>query len=119
MSKPSLARGQRLKLIVAVAVLVVCGGWLIYFAATSLRGPGPAKPLDTPGWRVANDLNVKLMSRDEFHDTGAAVISEDPLRLEISGLVRSQRDLDGLREYLREIRPENDYDVVVEVLRRR
>lgn len=106
-------RKDRIKLISAVVIFLICLIWLIYFVGSNINWSGPAKPLTTPAWITANELNAKLVERAEFHDVGFSVETERPLRYKVSGMVRTPKDLDKLKAFLVEIRPENDYDLDV------
>jgi len=109
-------RGDQIKLIAAVSCLSLCTAWLLYLAISSMSGSGPARPLDTPGWRIVEDLNKKLASKIEFNDVNFTVASERPLKLKVVGMVHTQDLLDDLGEELKSLRPEQDYEVDVVIL---
>jgi hypothetical protein len=104
---------DKVKLYSALGVCGVCAIWLIYFVASHIHFSGPARPMNTPGLRIANELSAKLAERDEFIDTGFAVVTEKPLRFKVTGMVRTPKDMDKLKTFLTEIRPEEDYEVDV------
>ncbi|MCC6319864.1 MAG: hypothetical protein IT438_00320 [Phycisphaerales bacterium] len=120
-SKPTLAtlmpqnKKDRVKLFSAIGVTAVCLVWLIIYAISSM-GPGAPKPADTPGWKIAQELNAKLAARPDFNDVGFDVASEKPLRFKLVGMVHDAKKLDSLKTYLGEIRPEADYDLEVTIL---
>lgn len=107
---------ERAKLIVAGAVTLLCLGWLTYYVATSIRFSGSAEALDTPAWRIANELNKKLIERPEFNDVGFVVETESPMHFTVVGAVHKPADLPKLEAFLKEARPENDYTFQVQVL---
>lgn len=105
---------DRIKLVAAVTVIVLCLGWLTYTLWPS--GPGRTKELVTPAWTTARAMDAKLHERKEFLDVGFVPVSESPMRFRIQGAVHAKNELPELEAYLKEIRPENDYEVKVEVL---
>ena len=90
---------------------------LLYFAATSLTPPPAAEAVDTKGWTIAIGLNEALSADKAFVDVGFAVETEKPLRFVVNGAVHADQDLPRLIEKIKELRPEGDYDIRVEVLR--
>lgn len=107
---------ERAKLIAAVLVTVVCVGWLTYYVLTSISVNGYAEAVDTPAWRIANEMNQKLVERHEFSDVGFVVETETPMHFTVVGAVHEAADLPKLEAFLKEARPENDYTLQVQVL---
>lgn len=115
-SKSSAASAPKAKLFIICAVLGLCLLWLGYNLAGSLRGPGVAQAPTSPGALIVKDLNIKLSERPEFADVGFTVESESPLHFKVMGAVHKQSDLPKLTQFLKEIRPEEDYEINVAVL---
>lgn len=109
-------RAQRIKLIAASVVTVVCVCWLLYFTATSVSFRGRARAPDSPAHRVAAEMTRKLSERPSFNDVGVHVHTERPLKFQVAGTVHSVEELEALRLFLKDIRPENDFEVEVVVL---
>ncbi len=107
---------ERAKLIAAVVISVLCIGWLTYYIASSINWSGGAEKLDTPAWRIADEMNKKLLARPEFGDVGFVVETESPMHFTVVGAVHKQADLPALEAFLKEVRPENDYTFQVQVL---
>lgn len=110
-------RADKIKMVAVAAVLPVLVIWLLYFAATSLTPPPAAEAVDTKGWTIAIGLNEALSADKAFGDVGFAVETEKPLRFVVNGAVHADQDLPRLIEKIKELRPEGDYDIRVEVLR--
>ena len=110
-------RGDKIKVIAVAAVLPILVLWLIYYTATSLIPPPAAEVLDTPAWKTALALEQSLNADHAFKDVGFAVATEEPLRFAVRGAVYSDRDMTSLLTKLKELRPEADYDLEVEVLK--
>jgi len=97
----------------SIAVLAVCLIWMIYFIATSRGFYKEAKKLETPGWKLVTDLNQKLNAEHDFVDTQFIVESESPLSLKVVGAVRTKAAYERLKSFLKELRPEGDYELDV------
>lgn len=106
---------ERIKLIVACSLLAICGCWLLYLLVSNMERSAPRMIPQTPGVRIAQELNAKMLERTEFADVNFVVTSESPLRFEVIGLVHSEETLTRLKAYLAELRPEQDYDLQVAV----
>ncbi|HYE02948.1 MAG TPA: hypothetical protein VD963_06910 [Phycisphaerales bacterium] len=106
---------ERQKLIALALVLVV----LVLFIALNLWPALRPRPVATEpqsaGWTAARELNAQLRERG-FHDVEFAVESERPLKFGLVGGVMTEDDLEELQRVARELRPEGDYDVRVEVI---
>ncbi|MFN7021104.1 MAG: hypothetical protein ACK4WH_07235 [Phycisphaerales bacterium] len=109
---------DRTKLFFAVGAIAVCLIWLLYFVSTQFGGSGALKPPTAPAFRIAQDLNAKLLDRPEFRDVGFDIVTEKPLRYKVVGMVHTAKDLEQLNVFLEEIRPEKDFDVDVIILGR-
>lgn len=107
---------ERATLITAVVVSVLCIGWLTYYIVSSVHFRGSAEKLDTPAWRIADEMNKKLLEHPEFSDVGFVVETESPTHFSVVGAVHKQADLPALEAFLKQIRPENDYTFNVHVL---
>lgn len=107
---------DRVKLIAASLVLLVCLVWLAFFVATSVSIYRPAREKDTPGWRIAKQINEALLQDPDFADASVAVENERPLRFRVAGGVRTEEALAKLRLQIQQLRPENDYEFEVEVI---
>jgi hypothetical protein len=95
----------------SIAVLAVCLIWMIYFIATSRGFYKEAKKLETPGWKLVTELNQKLNAEHDFVDTQFIVESESPLSLKVVGAVRTKAAYERLKSFLKELRPEGDYEL--------
>lgn len=107
-------RRDQVKLYVLIAATVLVFGWVLWQVVPMLA-PARDVELRTPGWNLVHDLNARLVERPEFAGAGFYVESEDPLKLKVTGGVPTEKDLAELRKFLKEIRPEGDYEVEVEV----
>lgn len=104
--------------VVAVAVLLpILLIWVIWYVATAIIPPPAAEALDTPAWNTALKLEETLKENPIFRDVGFAVATEKPLRFVVRGAVHADKDMPALVEKLKELRPEGDYDLEVEVLK--
>lgn len=106
----------KVKLFGISALLVVALAWLGINAASALIPEPAARPLDTPGWKLVQELNEALAKEPGFESTCFVVKSEDPLRLELVGAVACAEDLADLKGFAAQIRPERDFDLAVELL---
>jgi hypothetical protein len=106
---------ERLKLYAVIGVLILCAAWLGWHLLVASRGYGVAKPLDTPAWRIAKDLNVKIAAETRFNDVGFSVVSEKPMKFLVSGAVHSAALLEALKERIKQEDPDHEfeYDVLV------
>ena len=109
---------ERRKLFIAVSVIGLCTMWLLYFALTHISFGGGARPLDTPGWKLAIELSNKLNEEKPYADVGLAVLNEKPLKFQVNGAVWKQEDLDNLPARLKELKADAEYEMNVEILRR-
>ncbi len=109
-------RGDRIKMIAVAIVLPVLVIWLAINVIPLLIPEPTAEELNTSGWVLVRDLNEKLNADDAFKDVGFTVESEDPLKFTVVGAVHHDRDLPKLESRLKELRPEGDYQMQVEVL---
>jgi hypothetical protein len=105
------------KLIVVGVVATAVTVWVLINLVPMLMPARDARALDTPGWRTVAELNEALLKERSFVDTSFIVETEEPLKLKVVGGVHSEEELADLREYLKEIRPQGDYEVEVEVMR--
>jgi hypothetical protein len=112
----TMSKAERVKVVLALPVILLGIGWIAYQILSGVDWSGPAKPPDTPGARIVAEVNGKLVERAEFRDAGLDVISETPLRFKVVGAVESRKALEDLRAYLKEIRPDMDYEMDVSVL---
>ena len=106
---------QRGKLIGICAVLAPLLIWIAINTVSGLMPEPPASAPDTPGWRVAQELNEALVNEPGFSGVAFNVKSESPLRLELTGGVASEEVLEDLETFAATLRPERDYDVAVEL----
>jgi len=107
---------DKIKLVAVATLLPVLVIFLIYFAVTSLAPGRVARAQDSPAWRLANEFNEKLIQEAPFRGVGFAVESESPIKFMVNGTVQSENDRAKLMEKLKELRPEGDYELQVEVL---
>lgn len=107
---------DRTKLLIAGPVAAICVLWLLFFLISSIDLSGPTRPPNTAAFRTADEISKKLLERQEFNDVGMHVVSERPLKFMVSGAVHSDEDMDALRKFLSEVRPQNDYDMDVVVI---
>jgi hypothetical protein len=105
--------GQRYKLIAICAVLAAALVWLGINLISVLRPEPPGRPPDSPGWKIAYELNAALVENPEFAGVAFSVKSEDPLRFELVGGVSCEEVLDELKEVVSRLRPQGDYDIAV------
>lgn len=110
-------RGDRIKAIAVAVVLPLLLIWVIWYVATSMLPPPAAEALDTPAWKTALELEQSLKQDPTFRDLGFSVATEKPLRFIVRGGVHADRDLAALEKRLKELRPEGDYDLEVEVIK--
>ena len=108
---------QKYKLFASIGLIVLCLVWLGYYLTSAGAFRGRAQALDTPAWRIAREINDKLTADPRFHDAGFSVESETPMKFKVNGAVQTRADLAGLEEFLKQIRPEGDFELNVEVLR--
>lgn len=110
-------RGDRIKVIAVAIVLPVLLLWVIWYVWTAMLPPPTAEALDSPGWKTALELEQALKQDPTFRDLGFSVATEKPLRFVVRGGVHAERDLAALDKKLKELRPEGDYDLEVEVIK--
>ena len=109
---------DRRKFLIVLGIIVVCAIWMIYYFASQVSFQGVAKAPDTPGWKVANEINSKLIAEHAFADVALAVVNEKPLKLTAVGAVYSQKDRDRLPEVLKELNSEAEFEINVEIIKR-
>lgn len=114
----ALEAPQKAMAIGASVIILLCTIWIMASIIPALFGPPVAREADTPAWRVAKELNEKLMEEQAFLDVGFSVETESPLRYAVNGAVYSPADMQRLQNLLKELRPEGDYDFNVEILRK-
>lgn len=106
----------KLKVYAIIGVLVLGIGWIGYqLRDSSLFKSGPVLP-SGPEWDTSKSVTATLKEDPKFFDVEFAPDLENPGRFVVVGTVRGQANLDALRKSLETIRPENDYDVRVEVI---
>ncbi len=110
-------RGDRIKLLSVAIVLPILLIWLTYYLIASMWPPPKAVELNTSGWQTARELTEQLNKDTAFLDVGLVVESESPLKFGVKGAVHADRDLVKLTAKLKELRPEGDYEMHVEVLK--
>lgn len=111
---------KRLKIIVLSSLIGIILLWIAVVAVPMLTPKPRAQELKTPGWILANELNLALANEKSFSDTSLSVESEEPLKLKLRGMVKSQQELVKLREFLQQLKPEvaaQQYEFEVEVRR--
>jgi hypothetical protein len=116
-SLPSDPSARR-KLILAVSIIGICSLWMIYFVSTQFDFRGPARAPSSAGWTAAQQINAKLNSDHAFSDVGVGVLKEKPLKYIVNGGVYKQDDLDRLPEVLKSIKPDAEYELHVELLKK-
>jgi hypothetical protein len=107
-----------MKVFAIVAIIVVCGGWLVYYASTHIETPKTAQMPDSPGLKAGRELNAKLAEDHAFLDVGVVVESEAPLKFIVNGAVWSKADLDRLPAALKNLNADAEYDVQVHLMKR-
>lgn len=107
---------DKAKLLCIAAILVPLLVWIAVNVVPALIPEPPARPLDTPGWKLVQQLNEALANEPGFESTCFGVKTENPLRLELVGAVASREDLEDLKDFAARIRPEKDFDVSIELL---
>lgn len=91
---------DKFKVIGVVAVLALTAIWMSYILLTSGSGYRTGKPLNTPGWNAANDLNAKLLAEKSFADVAASVVSERPLKFKIEGMIHPPATIEELKSFV-------------------
>lgn len=110
-------RGDRIKLVLVVTLLPILLLWLAYYSIVTLWPAPVATELNSTAWVTAREITEKLNAERAFQDVGLSVESERPLKFVVRGAVHADRDLVTLDQKLKELRPEGDYEVKVEVLK--
>lgn len=118
-SKPSAARSHndrksKVMLIASSAVLGVCLLWITLFMMRSCK-PRAEAPRSAATLK-AIEVSTKL-HEDGFFDVGMDVVTESPLRFKVQGAVHSQKELGELKDALKRLHPEDNYDFEVEILK--
>jgi hypothetical protein len=104
---------RRAKLIgvsVLLAIALIC---LAVTVGPLLKPHRRTREVDTAAWRLARELNEAVTAKQEFMDTGFVVESERPLKLRLTGGVRTQKDLEDLRQFVSQLRPDAPADQLV------
>ena len=109
-------KGDRIKLFIAVPVLLACIGWIVYLVVSSIDLSGPTRIPDSPGFNIAHEVTLKLNEDLRFNDVGVTVVSEKPLKFRVVGAVRSNDAIKELKDFLQQVRPDLDYELDVLVL---
>ena len=107
---------QRLKVYIVFGVIICCAVWLSYFVVTNFTFRKSVTYVETPGWKIAREVNDKLNAEQAFSDVGLVVTTERPLKFAVTGAVFRKEDLDRLPEVLHGIKPDLDFDLQVQVL---
>lgn len=107
---------QRIKLFAALAVIALASVWLMYYVASSISVGGVTKASESPAWVAAHALTDKLIADYRFADTSLTVVTEKPLAFKVVGGIKSAKDLEALKKYMGEIRPEGDFEIDVELI---
>ncbi len=89
-----------IKLYAVIGVLAATALWISYYLLFTGSGYRVGKPLDTPGWNAANELNTKFMNEKQFADVAASVVSESPLKFKIEGALHPPTTLDELKSFV-------------------
>ena len=97
---------------------MLCIAWLTYYFGPAISFKGEVKPQDTPGGKIAAELNAKLVADHDFADVAIVAISENPLKFSAVGAVFKQKELDRLPGVLKELQPDAEFEIKVELLRR-
>lgn len=114
----SLEPKQRLMAISASVVIIACAAWLLSGLFAGLFDPrGSESPRDLPQQKIVEQVNQELLTDPRFADVGMYVEWGPPPKLIVSGGVHARADLDSLTARLKELRPEQDYELNVEVLK--
>ncbi|HVU64989.1 MAG TPA: hypothetical protein VHC70_13495 [Phycisphaerales bacterium] len=108
----------RWKMILAISIIFICFLWIVYFTFSNFGSRRLATAPDSPGWTAAHQINQELEKDRAFADVGVAVLTENPLKYVVKGGVYSQADLDRLPEALKRIKPDAEYELQVELLKR-
>jgi len=111
-------RADRIKFFVVVGIVALTFLWLGYYLLVNVEWHKTAKAPTGPGWTASHEITEKLTADPAFADVGVSVTSPKPLKLAINGAVYSQEDLGKLVETMKQLRPEGDYEIHVEVLKR-
>ncbi len=115
-SKSAAGKDRKSKVLLGVSsvVLGVCLLWITIFTMRSCTPPAEA-PRSAAALK-AIDVSTKL-HEDGFFDVGMDVISESPLRFKVQGAVHSQKELGELKDALKRLHPDDNYDFEVEILK--
>lgn|GEM_PF-1270245 len=109
-------RAQRIKLVVALCVIAIGLIWLLIYVGSSLTSGGRSTPRETTESKLVHDLTLKLIADPRFADTSIGIVTERPLAMKVAGGVKSAKDLEALKMFMKEIRPEGDYEIDVELI---
>lgn len=109
---------DRKKLFIVAGCILLCAVWLVYYFGPGLSFRGESKPMDTPAWKISAELNAKLIADHDFADVAIGAISENPLKFSAVGAVFRQKDLDRLPDVLKELRPDAEFEIKVELIKR-
>jgi len=90
--------------------------WLLIYVGSSLTSGGRSTPRETTESKLVHDLTLKLIADPRFADTSIGIVTERPLAMKVAGGVKSAKDLEALKMFMKEIRPEGDYEIDVELI---
>ncbi len=114
----TLSRGQKVTLTISIAVIAIAVFWIGLNVLPGLFARRAVTRLDTPEQRIVEALNEKLLENPAFLDVGVSTGSEGQSAFVVNGAVHSVADLNRLDQRLKELRPEGDYEVHVEILKK-
>lgn len=107
-------RKSKVMLFASSAVLGVCLIWITLFTMRSCK-PVAEAPRSAATLK-AIDVSAKL-HEEGFFDVGMDVLTESPLRFKVQGAVHSQKELSELKDALKRLHPDENYDFEVEILK--
>lgn len=108
------AKRDKIKLIVIVSVCVLCSVWIVYYWSTAFGRQGPIKPDNSPSAQLIRLINKTFAERQEFGDVGVEVVSENPLKIKLSGLIKKSEDPKTLEEVVKTAAPGAEIENTVE-----
>lgn len=113
------AQMRRFKLIAACVMLALAALLIVgRIVATSPQNK-PKLDLTSPGVTLTQELNEALLKKPAFAETVFRLYSEDPIKLRLVGTVKSARDLEALKQYIRELKPDappDQFEFAVDVV---
>lgn len=113
-------QSRRLKLIALSLTIAILLVWVGFFLVPALVPKNRAKEQQTAGWILAGELNQALANKPAYADTSFSVETENPLKLKLNGMVKTQQDLVRLKEFIKQLKPEappEQFEFEVEVRR--